>query len=164
MKTESSNYSDLIQQIGGLLQKGKEQVAQSVNTILVQTYWLIGLHVVEYEQGGNEKSEYGSFLFDQLSKDLTRLYGKGFSRANLLYMRKIYLTFPIREILSNVLSWSHYFEILGLNAAFAAGSRRSLRLNRSFNYRNFHLFKTKNINGRKIKSNFRDKSDCVRPL
>ncbi|MBK9319787.1 MAG: hypothetical protein IPM91_13925 [Bacteroidetes bacterium] len=105
----------LNQQIGGLLQKGKEQVAQSVNTILVQTYWLIGRHVVEYEQGGNEKSEYGSFLFDQLSKDLTRLYGKGFSRANLLYMRKLYLTFPKRETLSNVLSWSPYFEILRLN-------------------------------------------------
>lgn len=112
MELPQSKYSDLISQIGSLLQKGREQVAQSVNTILVQTYWLIGRHIVEYEQGGNEKAEYGSFLFEQLSKDLTKLYGKGFSRANLLYMRKLYLTFPKSETLSNVLSWSHYFEIL----------------------------------------------------
>lgn len=112
MTLEQSKYSELIIQIGGLLQKGREQVSQSVNIILVQTYWFIGRHVVEFEQGGNEKAEYGSFLFEKLSKDLTNLYGKGFSRSNLLYMRKFYLTFPKSETLSNVLSWSHYFEIL----------------------------------------------------
>lgn len=94
------------------MEKGREQVGQSVNTILVKTYWLIGRHIVEFEQGGKEKAEYGSFLFEQLSKDLTRLYGRGFSRSNLLYMRKLYLSFPKSETLSNVLSWSHYFEIL----------------------------------------------------
>ncbi|MBI1307228.1 MAG: DUF1016 family protein [Bacteroidetes bacterium] len=112
MKIDNSKYTYLIDQIGGLLQKGRENAAQSVNSILVHTYWLIGRHIVEFEQGGNEKSEYGSFLFDQLSRDLTYHYGKGFSRANLLYMRKIYLTFPKSETLSNVLSWSHYVEIL----------------------------------------------------
>ncbi|WP_221389843.1 YhcG family protein [Dyadobacter sp. NIV53] len=112
MEITQSKYNDLISQIGNLLLKGREQAAKSVNTILVQTYWLIGRHIVEYEQGGKEKAEYGSFLFEELSKDLTKLYGKGFSRANLLYMRKLYLTFPKSETLSNVLSWSHYFEIL----------------------------------------------------
>jgi predicted nuclease of restriction endonuclease-like (RecB) superfamily len=112
MDLEQTKYTALINEIGNLLQKGREQVAQSVNTILVQTYWLVGRHIVEFEQGGKEKAEYGSFLFEQLSKDLTQLYGKGFSRANLLYMRKLYLTFPKSETLSNVLSWSHYFEIL----------------------------------------------------
>lgn len=89
MEIEQPKYTDLINQIGGLLQKGREQVAKSVNTILVNTYWLIGRHIVEFEQGGKERAEYGSFLFDQLSKDLTRLYGRGFSRPNLLYMRKL---------------------------------------------------------------------------
>ncbi|MFD2035189.1 DUF1016 N-terminal domain-containing protein [Belliella marina] len=98
----------------GLLKKGRGQgqVAKSVNTILVQTYWLIGRHIAEFEQGGKEKAAYVTFLFEKLSKDLIRLYGKGFSRANLLYMRKLYLFFPKSETLSNVLSWSHYFEIL----------------------------------------------------
>ncbi|MDL2313238.1 PDDEXK nuclease domain-containing protein [Bacteroidales bacterium OttesenSCG-928-B11] len=112
MNIEQSKYSHLISMIGSLLQKGREQVAQSVNTILVHTYWHIGQHIVEFEQGGKEKAEYGSFLFEQLSKDLSKMYGKGFSRANLLYMRKLYLTFPKSETLSNVLGWSHYFEIL----------------------------------------------------
>lgn len=94
MDIEQSKYTDLINQIGGLLQKGREQAAKSVNTILVHTYWLIGIYIVEFEQGGKERAEYGTFLFEQLSKDLTRLYGKGFSRSNLLYMRKLYLNFP----------------------------------------------------------------------
>jgi hypothetical protein len=112
MEVEQSKYNDLINQIGELLKSGREQVAKSANTILVRTYWLIGRHIVEFEQGGKEKAEYGSFLFEQLSKDLTKVYGKGFSRSNLLYMRKLYLTYPKSETLSNVLSWSHYFEIL----------------------------------------------------
>jgi hypothetical protein len=76
MSVENVKYSRLIDEIGNLLQKGRAQVAQSANTILVRTYWFIGRHIVEFEQGGNEKSAYGSFLFDQLSKDLTTHYGK----------------------------------------------------------------------------------------
>jgi hypothetical protein len=71
-----------------LLQQGRQQAVQSVNTILVQTYWHIGQHIVEFEQKGNERAEYGSQLFERLSKDLTQSYGKGFSRSNLFYMRK----------------------------------------------------------------------------
>ncbi|HIB8181446.1 TPA: DUF1016 N-terminal domain-containing protein [Elizabethkingia anophelis] len=93
MDLEQSKYSSLINEIGSLLQKGREQATQSVNTILVQTYWLVDKHIVEFEQGGKEKAEYGGFLFEQLSKDLTKLYGKGFSRSNLLYMRKIIFDF-----------------------------------------------------------------------
>lgn len=112
MDLERTEYKDLIDEIGILLSEGRERASQFVNTILVKTYWLIGRHIVEFEQGGNEKADYGSFLFEQLSKDLTRLYGRGFSRANLLYMRKMYLMFPKGETLSNVLGWSHYFEVL----------------------------------------------------
>lgn len=104
MELEQSKYNNLINQIGDLLLRGREQASQSVNTILVQTYWLIGRHIVEFEQDGNEKAEYGSFLFEKLSKDLQNVYGKGFSRSNLLYMRKLYLKFPKSEALSNVLS------------------------------------------------------------
>ena len=112
MNLEKQPYSELIEKIGSLLQQGRQQAAQSVNTILVQTYWFIGQHIVEFEQNGNEKAEYGTQLFERLSKDLTFVYGKGFSRSNLSYMRKLYLSFPIRETLSHILTWSHYFEIL----------------------------------------------------
>jgi predicted nuclease of restriction endonuclease-like (RecB) superfamily len=112
MNLEKQPYSELIDKIGSLLQQGRQQAAQSVNTILVQTYWYIGQHIVEFEQNGNEKAEYGSQLFERLSKDLTIAYGKGFGRSNLLYMRKLYLSFPISGTLSHLLTWSHYYEIL----------------------------------------------------
>lgn len=121
MDLEQSKYSDLIGQIGGLLQKGREQVAQSVNTILVQNYWLIGRHIVEYEQGGKEKADYGSQLLDQLAKDLSERYGKGFSRSNVFQIRQFYVRFSKIQTLSRQfesvenqlkLSWSHYIEIL----------------------------------------------------
>lgn len=85
------DYQYLIAGIGNLLIAGREKAAQEVNTILVQTYWEIGRYIVEYEQRGKEKAEYGSQLFDRLSRDLTAAYGKGFGRSNLFYMRKLYL-------------------------------------------------------------------------
>ena len=112
MGIEKQTYNQLITEIGTLLQQGRQQAVQSVNTILVQTYWHIGQHIVEFEQKGNERAEYGSQLFERLSKDLTQAYGKGFGRSNLLYMRKLYLSFPISGTLSHLLTWSHYYEIL----------------------------------------------------
>ena len=112
MEIEIENYQGLISQIGSLLKEGRQKASQSVNFILVQTYWEIGKYIVEFEQNGNVRAEYGSKLFDRMSKDLTESYGKGFSRSNLLYMRKLYLNFQISETLSHKLTWSHYFEIL----------------------------------------------------
>ena len=110
--TIKSNYSTLVSQIGEILKEGRKKVASTVNNILVQTYWNIGKYIVEFEQKGNVKSEYGSELLDRLSADLTAAYGKGFSRSYLVYIRKLYLVFPISETLSHQLSWSHYFQIL----------------------------------------------------
>lgn len=112
MELQNQDYKELIAGIGDLLTAGRRKAAQQVNTILVETYWEIGRYIVEYEQGGNEKAEYGSQLFERLSRDLTQSYGKGFSRSNLLYIRKFYISFPIRETVSHKLTWSHYFEIL----------------------------------------------------
>lgn len=105
-------YQDLLQEIGQALHTARQQAAQAVNTLLVQTYWHIGQHIVEFEQGGKEKADYGSGLLDRLSKDLSTQYGKGFSRSNVFYMRKLYLCFQNSETLSHKLTWSHYFEIL----------------------------------------------------
>ena len=112
MDITPTKYQDLIDQIGVLLQQGRQKAAQSVNIILVHTYWEIGRYIVEFEQKGNERAEYGTQLFERLSKDLSQAYGRGFSRSNLLYMRKLYSCFPISETLSHLLTWSHYFEIL----------------------------------------------------
>lgn len=109
---QSTNYQVLLGEIGTLLSDARSKVAYSVNTILVDTYWQIGKYIVEYEQYGREKAEYGSNLVNRLSADLSRLYGKGFSKSNLLYMRKFYVYFPKGGTLSHLLSWSHYYEIL----------------------------------------------------
>jgi len=109
---KTGQYDHLIDQIGDLLRQGRTQAAYAVNHILVQTYWQIGKYIVEFEQGGSLKAEYGDELLLRLSKDLSLAYGKGFSRSNLTYMRKFYLAFPICETLSHILTWSHYFQIL----------------------------------------------------
>ncbi|MDR0646184.1 MAG: DUF1016 N-terminal domain-containing protein [Elusimicrobiota bacterium] len=108
-----NNYKILVLQIGILLKKGRAGAAYAVNTILVRTYWEIGKYIVEYEQAGKEKAEYGSKLLDWLSKDLTLAYGKGFSRSNLIYIRKLYKTFQISETLSHQLIF--YMFIINLN-------------------------------------------------
>jgi predicted nuclease of restriction endonuclease-like (RecB) superfamily len=121
MKTQSDQYDKLISQIGNMLVLGRAKAAKEVNTILVQTYWEIGKYIVEFEQQGNEKAEYGSQLFDRLSKDLTTVYGKGFGRSNLIYIRKLYLTFQISGTLSHLLTWSHYYEILKADSELEIG-------------------------------------------
>ena len=106
------NYAGLVTQIEKILQLGRIQAVRTVNNILVQTYWQIGRHIVEFEQNGKQKPGYGTELIDRLSKDLTLKYGKGFSRSNLFQIRSFYIRFPKIQTLSGFLSWSHYSEIL----------------------------------------------------
>jgi len=78
-------------------------------------YWNIGKIIIEYEQDGLEKAEYGKQLLKTLSKDLMKELGKGFSVSNLQYMRRFYLFYPKQQTLSVKLSWSHYCEILNVS-------------------------------------------------
>ena len=87
-----SDYNRLLQSVGDTLNKGRSAAAAAVNTAMVQTYWEIGRQIVEFEQKGNGKAEYGSEVLKRLSRDLTKCYGKGFSHSNIVYMRKLYLT------------------------------------------------------------------------
>jgi hypothetical protein len=109
---EILGYDSLIDNIGHLLSEGRRKAIQSVNSILVQTYWEIGRYIVEFEQKGNEKAEYGTQLFERLSRDLTLRYGKGFGRSNLFQIRNFYLQFQKVQTLSGKLTWSHYTQIL----------------------------------------------------
>ncbi|MBS9780473.1 MAG: hypothetical protein KGV51_07595 [Moraxellaceae bacterium] len=112
MNITNNTYTKLIDNIGDILSLGRQQAYQKVNTILVKTYWHIGQYIVEYEQQGDEKAEYGSQLLKRLSKDLTQRYGKGFSKSNLYLIRQFYLKFPIFQSVSGKLSWTHYAELL----------------------------------------------------
>ena len=71
--------------------------------------------IIEDEQENSERAEYGKKLLKELSKKLTKEYGKGFSRYNLQNMRQFYLKYPICQTLSGKLSWSHYCEILSIS-------------------------------------------------
>ncbi len=115
MKPSEMQYTRLITNIGDVLALGRQKAFQKVNTILVETYWNIGRQIVEYEQHGNEKAEYGSQLLKKLAKDLTKEYGRGFSKSNVYAMRQFYLRIPIFQSLTGKLSWTHYVELLSVS-------------------------------------------------
>jgi predicted nuclease of restriction endonuclease-like (RecB) superfamily len=109
---KDNSYQDLIIKIGETLQQGRVKAVRAVQNIHLITYWNIGKYIIEFEQQGRERAEYGSYLLDRLSKDLTANYDKSFSRSFLVYIRKLYLVFPIGESLIHQLSWTHYIEFL----------------------------------------------------
>ena len=106
------NYDELILAVGNLIQDGRKQIFISANSVMVSTYWQIGQYIVQFEQHGKNRADYGQEILSKLAKDLTLRYGKGFSLSNITKMRKLYLCFPILQTLSAKLSWSHYVEIL----------------------------------------------------
>jgi len=87
----------------------------AVNTNMVKTYWEIGQYIVEFEQGGKSKAQYGKALLSSLSKDLSLMHGKGFSTSNLQRMRQMYMVYPIYATVSHKLNWSMYVEILKID-------------------------------------------------
>ena len=117
-KSTAAQYDKLICNIGQLITSARDKVAVEVNTTLLDTYWEIGRYIVEFEQNGNARAEYGKGLLKQLAHDLTLSYGAGFNHFNLVYMRKLYQTFEKSRTLSYKLSWSHYTEILKINDEF----------------------------------------------
>ncbi len=110
--SQDTEYVSLVSHITRLWQDAKEQAYTAVNTSLLMASWNIGHYIVEFEQQGSNRAKYGERLLVNLSKDLTRINGRGFSRSNLTYMRKFYLAFPKCETISHKLTWSHYFELL----------------------------------------------------
>ena len=112
MKKEitSKDYEVLMSSIGSLLEEGRKKAAVQVNDMIISTYWNIGKQIVEFEQKGSDKAEYGSRLLDRLSSDLKSRYGRGFSKSKIDYMRLLYIKYQKSEALSHQLSWSHINE------------------------------------------------------
>ena len=107
-----NEYNNLINKIGSSFQKAKEKAYKAINEELVISNWNTGKYIVDFEQKGNIKASYGKELMKQLARDLTKRYGKGFSKSNLTYMRLFYLKYPKGVTVSHLLSWSHYYELL----------------------------------------------------
>jgi len=108
--------SDIINQsffqdIKNILQQSRQKAYVAVNFAMIEAYWHVGKRIVEEEQAGKQRADYGSFLIKSLSKELSVEFGKGFSVANLKNFRQFYLTFPDFEkgyTVRSQLSWSHY--------------------------------------------------------
>jgi len=93
-------YGVLVSGISGLLDQARRMSSRAVNSILTATYWEIGeigRRIIEYEQGGKARAEYGETLLKRLSQDLAATHGRGFSRANLQLMRLFFLGWEIRQ-------------------------------------------------------------------
>lgn len=107
--------NSMMNEIREVLQSARQRVAIQVNTELLSTYWNIGKIIVEHEQENQERADYGKQTLKQLSKELTREFGKGFSVSNLQFMRRFYQCYQIQQTVSVKLSWSHYCELLTIS-------------------------------------------------
>jgi predicted nuclease of restriction endonuclease-like (RecB) superfamily len=110
-----NDYPSLLRAVSDTVLQGQTQALQAVNTQLLETYWRIGQHIVEFEQKGQQRAVYGKELLSLLARDLSLSHGRGFSRSNLTRMRQFYLLYPICAKLSHKLSWSHYVELLKID-------------------------------------------------
>jgi len=99
---------NLFETIKAIILQSRERVYRMANSALLESYWAIGQIIVEDEQNGNAKAEYGKATLKNLSLQLTMEFGKGFDYTNLTNMRKFYQAFPILDTLRQELSWSHY--------------------------------------------------------
>ena len=122
IELETTAYTKLVSKIAELLEAARQKTSRAIHSVLVATYWEIGQRIVEQEQAGAERAEYGKKLIERLSKDLTAQFGRGFSQRNVEMMRLFYLLFPIAGSIPQTvsaefgnpfpLSWSHYVLLL----------------------------------------------------
>lgn len=103
MNKEISNINKTYSTIRSILDNARSKVYRTVNFVMVQAYWNIGKIIVEEEQKGKDKAEYGSYLIKELSEKLTKDFGKGFSEQSLRNMRQFYNCFSIRSALRSKL-------------------------------------------------------------
>lgn len=106
---------NLLNDVRQLISAARYSVVNSVNQVMVHTYWKIGQRIVEEEQQGKQRADYGKGLLQTLSTELSKEFGKGFSASNLANMRLFYITFPIFQTVSGKLSWSHYMALLRID-------------------------------------------------
>lgn len=104
-------FQSVVEDIRAIIQQGRDTAYQAVNAAQVLMNWNIGKRIVQQEQNGADRAEYGKQMIDALSEQLTKEYGDGFSKRNLQYYRKIYMFFPDLEIVNacvHNLSWTHF--------------------------------------------------------
>lgn len=109
---ESDRFNILYEKIKIVVDTARDTVYKTANFETVKANWIVGKYIVEEEQNGKEKAKYGNAIIKNLSKKLTEEYGKGFTKDNLWFMRKFYLSFEKVDALRRELSWTHYRTLL----------------------------------------------------
>lgn len=114
--------STFFDEVRALLAQARQKAYAAVNFAMVEAYWEIGRRIVEEEQQGKDRAEYGAFLIKELSKQLTGEFGKGFTVANIKNFKQFYLTFPDFQksyAVRSLLSWTHYRLIMRVESESA---------------------------------------------
>lgn len=115
MANELTIYQSVIDDVKGIISTGMESAYNATSRAMVLTYWNVGRRIVEQEQNGNQRAEYGTAMMDALAAELTKEYGKSYSKRNLQYFRKFYQYFPDIEIVNSCvhnLTWTHFRSLL----------------------------------------------------
>lgn len=119
-RNDSEDYANrLYDDISKILTENRKQAYVAVNQSMVQAYWQIGRIIIEEEQSGKLRSDYGKKVLQRLSDKLTEEYGKGFSVRTLQQMKKFYAVFPIANALRSQLTWTHYRALLKVSGETA---------------------------------------------
>lgn len=100
--------------VKSILAAARQRAYTAVNFAMVESYWLIGQSIVEHEQHGEVRADYGKGVLKELAERLTREFGKGFDERELRKMRQFYQLFKIRDTLRPELTWSHYRRLISI--------------------------------------------------
>lgn len=115
MENNLTEYQSVITDVKNIIASGQKKAYNAASKAMVLTYWNVGKRIVEQEQAGNARAEYGKALVEVLSKELAREYGNSYSKRNLQYFRKFYLYFPNEEIVNayvHNLNWTQFRSLL----------------------------------------------------
>lgn len=116
---EGKEFSKLLASLQAVIHAARRQAVRTVDVIQVETSWSVGRHIVEFEQAGATRADYGKRMIARLAEKLTAEFGKGFDASNLRYMRLFYQAFPNCDALRHELSWTHYRSLLRVEDAAA---------------------------------------------
>ena len=113
MENELAIYQSVIDDVKSIISSGMESAYNATSRAMVLTYWNVGRRIVEQEQNGNQRAEYGTAMMDALAAELTKEYGKSYSKRNLQYFRKFYQCFPDIRSQSDLDAFSQSFASFG---------------------------------------------------
>lgn len=105
---QAMSIKKLYNSIQQVIEEARSMAYRATNVAMVQAYWNIGKLIMEEEQSGKQRADYGEAILQELSNRLTKAYGKSFSDRNLRYMRQFYRVYPKWNAVRSELSWTHY--------------------------------------------------------